>query len=576
MNLTSKQKIYIIIIALMAVAIFVFALVFKEITDNRAYEKYMDIARISMDSRDYDTALSNLRKAATINDTDDSLLLMAQCYEARGDYDKAMEVLRLLDTTDSYVSGRISSLEAKRNQSDAGEQVEIAGQVYDSTLISLVLDNKGLNSSVLNQVTQLYSLNNLSLAGNSIGDVSPLTSLKGLTTLNLNGNQISDLTPLAELPQLRTLYLDNNPITDLTPLYGLSSLTTLSLKGISIPEDQLKALSAALPSCAINGATAMEVPSVIALGGTTFDPSVVELDLSYCGIWDISALSACENLTKVVLRGNSITDISPLMDIPGLTYIDISENMVSDLRPLMGLTGIRYLYASDNAISNTVPVGALSGLLELNLSNNPISNFNGIAKLKTLTNLHLSNTGFSGENLGIFQLLSRLLELDITSNDISGEEYDELQSIIPICEITADELVYTMTLGGQPITSDATEINLPNMGIDDISEIYRFPTLTRVNLAGNRISNLYAFELTDSWRTLTYLDLSSNQISDLTALAHLTNLETLNLSDNLITNFTPLYGLQNLKNLYIGGNTISPSDLDTLESWLPGCQIIAG
>ena len=576
LKLTNKQKVYISILAILAVAILVFALVFRNISDSRAYSRYMESAQEAMANNDYEGALSALRKAATIDDTDESLLLMATCYENLGNYDLALQTLRLLDTTNPTYASRIAAVENKKLAEEEAELVTIAGEKHKTNETTLALDNRNLTNLAVNEVTQLYALSNLSMAGNSITDISPLSSLGGLTTLNLSNNQISDISSLVSLSSLRTLYLDNNPITDITPLYSLTSLTSLSIQGIPITVEQLQSLSYALPDCTINGASATESPTVIALGGITFDPEVTEIDLSYRGISDISALSSCSKLTKVILRGNSIMDISPLMDIPNLTYVDISDNMVSDLRPLMGISSLKYLYASSNSISNTVPLGAINGLMELDLSNNPISNFTGIKKLKNLTNLNLAETGLTSADFQNFTLLTRLLTLDITGNtEISGEEFAVLQSVIPTCQIAHSELVYTIYIESYPVQSDATELNLTNCSITDISGITQLNNLQSVSLGSNYISNIYSLSLTESYRTMTYLDLSSNQIEDLTALAHLSNLTELNLSDNAISNITPLRSLENLKTLYIGGNPISDEDLAVLESALPNCVIIA-
>lgn len=573
---SGKQKVYIVIAAVLAVSILVFALVFRNINDSRSYGKYMDAANEAIMHRDYESALSALRKAATIDDTDESLLLMASCYENLGNYDMALQTLRLLDTTNPTYASRIAAVENKKMAEEEAELVTVGGEKHKTNEVNLALDNKGLGNSVLSEVTQLYALSNLSLAGNNISDITPLVSLGGLTTLNLSNNQISDISALANLNSLRTLYLDNNPVGDLSPLYSIPTLSTLSIQGITISVDELEALSKALPNCAINGATATEKPSVIALGGVSFDPSVTEIDLSYCGITDISALSQCQNLGRVVLRGNSIMDISPLMDIPNLTYLDISENAVSDLRPLMGITSLRYLYVSSNYVSTTVPLGAITGLTELDISNNPISNFGGLKKLKNLVNLNIANTGFSEADIQNFTLLSRLLNLDITGNDqISGEEFSELQQIIPTCEIAHSDLVFTIFVENYPVQSDATDINLSGTGISDISALTQLLNLQSISLSNNNISNLYPFSVTEGWRSITYLDLSSNNIDDTTALQHLSNLTELNLSDNNISNITPLRSLENLQTLYIGGNPISDEDLTTLEVSLPNCNIIA-
>ena len=576
MKKKTNTKVYILIFGLLVLMTFVFAFLFRGLTDNRAYEKYLSAAQLCIEQEDYDNALSALRKASKKSSTEECMLLMVQCYEAQGNYEKALEVLREMDTSDSSISSRIAADEARRKNSASSGQVVIAGTSYDGSASSLVLDGQNLDSSVLEQVIQLYALSNLSLSDNNISDISALSSLGGLTTLNLNNNNISDISALAALTNLRTLYLDGNPITDFSPLYGLSNLSFISINGIQIKESALKELSNSLPNCAINGADTSADVKLIALGGVTFSVDISDpLDLSNRGITDISALSQCSNLTYINLSGNSISDISPLMEIQYLSHLDISGNSVSDLRPLMGLSSLKYLDASGNLVSSTVSLGANSSLTELYLGNNPITDFSGIRKLKNLTSLGLADTGLSSSDISYFTLLSKLISLDITGDSgISGEAYEQLQALIPKCEISHSPLVYTFSFSGSSIPSDTTALDLPGRGISDLSALLNFSCLESVNLSNNNISNLYYFDICPSKYTIKYLNLSDNDIIDLSGIGSMTNLETLVLTNNSIYSVSPLYSLDNLRLLYISGNPISAEQLTELNSYLPNCQII--
>lgn len=576
-NLNSKSLVVIIIAVIMVLALAAFLLLFRSLTEAQTYDKYISAAQLAMENNDYDNALASLRKAAGASKNDECLLMMSQCYEQLGNYDKALDTLYDMDTNDPAVKARITALEARKKNSAGSGAVMIAGGEYPLDSTSLVLDGKGLNSSVIGEIVQLYSIDNLSLADNQLGSLSGLEVLGGLTTLNLSNNSVTDLSPLSGLSSLRTLYLDGNPITDFSPLYNLPNLTFLSIKGIEVTESAMKALSTALPNCAVNGADASADAHLIALGGRTFDADTSEpLDLSNLGITDISALSQCRNLTSVNLSGNQISDISPLMEIQYLNTVNISNNYVTDIRPLMGISGLRILYASGNSITSTVSLGANTSLIELDLSFNPIGDFSGLKKLKNLNMLNLSNTGLRPDDIENFKLLSKLYNLDITNNtEISGEAYEQLQAMIPKCQITHSELTYNFSFGGSDIPSDTTTLDLPGRGISDLEPLNRFNNLQYINLSNNNISNLFFFSTTSCRESITYLNLADNEIIDLAAISYLTNLQVLNLTNNSIYSVTPLYGLTNLRELYIAGNQLSEEQLVQLNSFLPNCTIIA-
>lgn len=174
-----------------------------------------------------------------------------------------------------------------------------------------------------------------------------------------------------------------------------------------------------------------------------------------------------------------------------------------------------------------------------------------------------------------FTYLTRLVSLNIENNSaLTGENVDELQRTIPSCSIHHSDLVYSVNAFGNTMDKMTTELDLTGQGVSDLSFLMQLGSLQSARLAANNISNIYHFQYTESWRTLTYLDLSANFISDITAISCLSNLTTLNLSNNLITNVTPLYGMENLRELYLTGNPLTDAQIFELNSFLPYCSII--
>lgn len=571
-----KRTLYIIFTALAAVFIILLAVVLRGVSDSRSFNKYMEQARASYYSGDFDTALSALRKAAAIEQTDECMAMIAQCYETQGNYDKALETLRKMDTSNEQVSSWIAELESRRAVVRQSNMVTVAGKQYKSDTSGLALDNMGLGNSVIEEALQLYALDNLSLAGNNISDISALGSLGGLTTLNLKDNSISDVSALASLTNLRTLYLDNNPVSDLSPLASLTNLTTLSIKGIPLTESQLEKLAGALPNCAIHSEKTEEETQDISFGGVTFNADVTELNLSGMGLDSISALSGCKKLEKLDLSDNSISDLSPLMDIPTLQWLDISYNSVSDLRPLMGISSLGFLNASGNYISSTVPLGTMTGLTELHLSDNSISDFSGLKKLKSLTTLGLANCNLTDEALSALSGLTALRSLNIENNsNISGEAVDALKLSIPACEVQHSELTYMVNIDGYAVISDAANIDLSGLGISDLSNIGKFTAPETLNLSSNSISNLYYLSNAQNRLLIKNLNLSSNALTDITPLSTLTNLETLDISYNMISSELPLLSLTNLRTLNVSGTLLTETQVSVIRSTLTGCTVIS-
>ena len=451
----------------------------------------------------------------------------------------------------------------------------IAGKEYPVNTTRLVLDNMQLGDAALYEVTQLYAIDSLSMADNTLRDISRLAMLGGLVTLNLSGNEIMDLSPLTALPGLRTLYVDNNPIRDLSPLYSMQNLKSLSIKGIEITETQLSELSKALPNCAIHSEQAQQEQQDISFGGVTFASDVQDLDLSDMGIWDISALSNCQYITRLNLSGNSISDLSPLMNMPYLQWLDISNNSVSDLRPLMGITSLSFLNASGNAVNSTSALSMMTGLTTLYLDGNPIRDFSGLRKLRSISSLGLSQTGLQDADLPYLQGLQTLTTLNITDNPgLTGFAVDTLKSYLPVCMVTHSSLSVNIDFAGRSVPSDTTELRLTGQGIMDISGVQRLPELRTLDLSANLIQNIYPLVFSDCRSTITNLNLSNNLISDITPLSMLSAVDTLDLSYNQISSLQALMTLSTLRSLRLTGNPLSLQDINMLCFALPECEVI--
>ena len=539
------------------------------------YAESMTLAAQSREAGDYDTALRALRKAAAEQETEECLLLMADCYEEQDNLEKALELLRGMDLTHEAVSTRIARIDGKRQALQEADRVYVLGQGMDATATDLVLDDRGLTDADLEEVCRLYALDNLSLMNNSLTDITELGKLGGLDILNLSGNQITDLSPLAGLSELRILYLDGNPAEDMSPLYGLSNLSLLSLRGVPIDKDALTALSEALPACAMYSDVEKGEAADISLGGVTFQSDVTQLDLSDREIRDISALSVCRQLRWLKLGGNQISDLQALMNIPGLEQLDLSNNEITDLRPLMGLSKLRSLNVSGNQLTDTTPLGAMTTLTALDLSDNPLSDFSGLSKLVNLQNLRLKNTGLVDMDLQYLEKLVMLSGLSLEENDgLSNNAVSYLKSMIPGCTIIHSDLVYTATIGGKTYPSDLTELDLSGQNLTDLEGINRLDSLEILNLSQNHLTAIYQLEYCPSRLTLRELDLSYNELTDISALGALPMLESLDLTGNRIASIQVLHRLSGLKVVKVGGNPLTQEQLDAFRAALPDCKLI--
>lgn len=546
-----RKKLIIIGISIVAVLalMFVAILALKNSGTEKDYNNAMEKAQEYYMAGDYDSALEQLRTALEIKKTDECLLLMSSCYEAKYDYVNAIAILESSTSGDEKIASEIERLKKAKEDYDSGKIVVVCGEQYDVETTTLDLSDKGVGSAAVSDIAKLTELTSLKLSGNKLDDISFLSSLGKLTTLDLSDNEISDISPLKKLTSLKTLHLDGNEIKDFSPIYDLDNLAMLTIGDMDISKAQLKKLKEELPDCIIYSDDAKDDVIEIKLGGKTFKSDVTELDLSGCDVRDITLLSVCTKLKKLDLSDNSISDISALVDLPELTELDISNNRISDISPLMSVSKLEYLNISGNRIKSVAAIQDLTKLKELNCSDNELSSIAAIGRLTNLNTLWLDNIGLEDSDLEELYDLKSLKKLSIKENsELSETAVSALQKKLSGCTISHSELKSDIVLGGKSFAKDAETVEASGLGISDISKVSGF---TKVK----------------------HLDLSDNSISRISALSTLTTLESLDLSNNNISDVSALTKLTGLKQLWLGGNSISDQQLQTLKDALPDCYI---
>lgn len=546
-----KKKLIIICAAIVAAlaAMLALILLLKTGGAEKDYDKAFSRAQEYYYSGDYDNALSKLREVMEIKKTDECLLLMSRCYEAKYDYVNAIAILESSTSGDEKIKTEIERLKKAKEDYDSGKIVVICGEQYDVETTVLDLSGKGAGSAALKDVAKLTELTSLKLSDNKISELDFLSSLKKLSSLDLSNNKISDISPLKKLSSIRTLHLDGNEIKDFSPLYGLDSLSMLTIGDMDIKQSQLKKLKEELPDCIIYSDDAKEDVIEIRLGGKTFDNNVTELDLSGCDVHDISLLSVCTKLKKLDLSDNSISDISALVDIPELAELDLSNNRISDISPLMSVSKLTYLNLAGNRIKSVAALQDLTSLTELNLSSNELGGIAAVGRLTNLKTLWMDDTGLKDASLEELYGLKNLKKLSIKDNsELSEAAVTTLQKKLSGCTISHSELKREIVLGGKSFACDAETVEANGLGLSDISKVSGFSNVK-------------------------HLDLSNNSISRLSPLSQLKTLETLDLSNNRISDVSALTSLKNLKQLWLGGNSISADQLQSLKAALPNCYI---
>ena len=385
----------------------------------------------------------------------------------------------------------------------------------------------------------------------SAQDQDEIASLTNLTTLSLTNCGVSDLRFLAGLTGLRTLYLPDNRINDLTPMAGLSELRTVYLDRNPLTD--------------LTPLTALPKLTTLSLKGVTIADYVLA-DLT-------AAMPGCHIFT------DSVVEEARPVSLGGAAFSEDVETLDLSFRGITDISRLSYCLQ----------------LRELDLSGNPLESLSTLTGLPKLIKLTLRETGLTDASLAFLATLQRLTYLDVRDNaSLTAEGLDALESALPYCQVIHDTVYYTLTLGGQRLSSDMPDVSVVSAGVVSLTGLEHFELLRRLDLSGNAVADvgplrgLYGLEELILARNsvedlsplaghtaLRKLDLSRNAVRDISALGGCSGLEELDLSYNQITWLAQLYGCTSLRRLDLTGNPgLDADQIRRLQEALPACSII--
>lgn len=268
------------------------------------------------------------------------------------------------------------------------------------------------------------------------------------------------------------------------------------------------------------------------------------------GLQDISALSSLSNLETLVLHDNNISDISALGELTQLTNIELFGNDIQDISALSGLSELQYLYLSSNDISDIDILGRLTSLKVLSLTGNPVTQEQVDALQEQLPKCYIS---FKAEKEEVNNNTPVTPPMQTTKPSTPTTPKHEPEPVKTI-SVTVHSQAELNALARRTDVSQIISVEGVDADISDISALKNLTNLQSLNLGKNKISEIGALR---NLKNLTSLDLQRNSISDISALSGLNKLKSLTLDHNDISDISALSGLTSLTMLSVQNNEIT-------------------
>ena len=271
------------------------------------------------------------------------------------------------------------------------------------------------------------------------------------------------------------------------------------------------------------------------------------LDLSGRYIQSLDGIQHLENLTKLVLDDNEISDLTPLASLTKLRYLDVSGQNIDDISALSELKQMEILDVSDNPLTSVAAVQGMTELRELDLSDTSTATLAPLASLEKLEILRASDIPLIDEDLSNLENMGSLTKvyLDgcelqsleginvsaLSMLDVRDNMISDLTPIMKAAKLEtlniSENLVETVpSLKACTILAD---LDLSGNWLMDLSGLTEAPALTDLNVSACELGDP-DMETLDKIAPLRKLDISYNNMEDMSALFALKELETLDIT----------------------------------------------
>ncbi len=491
---------------------------------------------------------------------------------------------------------------------EVGEEGITVGDIV--SLKDFELDGSKYNITSLSALSELTSLQTLTLKNVNVSNLDGLESCSLLYYIYLKDSKIGDYSKLGTVLDLKYLYIylssnineadANAQITNLgNGLANATNLNELEYFGISGITDLIEINY----DFTLDGTGFSKYTYTNGLRGNLTDISGLSkfaqnikssIKYMYLNNNKISSIEALEGFTNIyeldLMCNSTLSNLKGLENHSSIVYLMAHRCNLTDISGLQGMTGLKYLAVHNN--SNLVNLNGVESSMNLDTMLAYSCNITDITALVNHTNLKYLSlySNVNLENVITLGTLTGLNNLYLANNEkmIGIEVRDALADptthILQNCggnySIPSKYNIYFATL----TSYDYSNMNLTDDS-DEINALKGRTNVTRLNLSGNaQLSNEKLQEILSTMTGLKALSLKGLQLENLDFMNNVTGLVELDIRNcNNISSDLNILNAKgtNLKTFVTNNNNIdltkiqiainnisSQSDENIEESWI--------
>jgi internalin A len=291
------------------------------------------------------------------------------------------------------------------------------------------------------------------------------------------------------------------------------------------------------------------------------------LSFSFNQVTDISPVKDLVNLQNLYFYNNQVADISPVKDLVNLQKLDFSSNQVTDISPVKDLINLQNLYFSSNQVTDISPVKDLINLQKLDFGRNQVADISPVKDLVNLKELSFSSNQVT--DISPVKDLINLQKLDFSSERLSytppsfsldllkkmiNSYSHKIQTIKETYSVSLGNISYNIYKDIQNLISSENRYSSLSNQVTNISPLKDLVNLQELRFTKNQVSDIYPLKYLVN---LQKLDFSKNQVSAIYPLKYLVSLEELRFTENQVSDISSLKDLVILQELSFDSNIVT-------------------